>query len=176
MNTPKLPSQPGCERVEECIEICTGRTICVNEGGVQAWFRNPNREEVRKIEYDGCFDKSEGTYKADYIIGLKDVCDIVVELKGSHTNLGHALEQVIETIEVWRSSRYRYPRIAALIVYGTIWSRDALPRRRPKAISAIQSVQGDFRDHFKGKIRLLVHESGEQQFTFGDFLRKNDAV
>ena len=147
----------------------------VDEGGVQAWFRNPNRQEIRKIEFDGCFDKTEGTYKADYILGKKDTLDIVIELKGSHTNLGHALDQVADTIEVWKSSPLRYPRIAALIIYGTIWARDGLPRRRPKALSSVQSTLGDFRGRFKGKIRLLVCESGERQFMFRDFLRANDA-
>jgi hypothetical protein len=174
MTTQEPPSQLGCEWVEECIETCRCRSVNVDENGVQAWFRNQAQEEIRKIHYDGCYEEAEGTQKADFILGLPDVIDVVIELKGSHTNLGHAYEQIVDTIEAWRLSPIRYPRIAALIIYGTIWARDRLPRRRPKARSSAQTVLGDFRKHFHGKILLQIHESGEKQFTFNEFLRKND--
>ena len=175
MTIQKPPSQPGCEWVEECIETCTGKSVSVDENGVQALFRNPGQAEIRKIHYDGCFEIPEGVQAADFIVGLTGVIDVVVELKGSHSNLGHAYKQILDTLEAWRASPIRFPRVAALIVYGTIWARDKLPRRRPKARSSVQTVLGDFQNQFKGKLRLLVSESGERQFTFNDFLRKSDA-
>jgi hypothetical protein len=175
MTIPNPPSQPGCEWAEECIEICAGKSVCVDELGVQAWFRNPERVKIRKIHYDGCFNKSAGGYMADYILGLPETIDIVIELKGSHTNLRHAYIQVVSTLETWEAAPNRYRKVAALIVYGAIRTKDSLPRRKPKALSAVQAVEGDFKRKFKNRIRLLIHESGEKQFTFNDFLRKNDA-
>ena len=175
MTTPKPPSQPGCEWIEECIEECTATAIYVEEQGVAATLLNPRRRRVRKIHYDGCYNKTPGIYKADYILSLPGVADVIVELKGSHTNLKHALAQVISTLEVWRTDSNRSAKPAALIVYGAIRTRDHLPRRRPSANSSVQAVGSDFRKRFKGRILLLIHESGEKQFTFNDFLRKNDA-
>jgi hypothetical protein len=162
--------------VGDCIEMCSGPSVYVREKGVEATFRNSDERQVRKVHFDSCFNTAEGIYKADYIVGLKDEIDIVVELKGSHTNLPHAYRQVVDTLESWGRSPNRYPRMAALIVYGAIFTRDNLPRRKPKARSSVQAVEGDFRKQFQGRIRLLVYESGEKQFTFGEFLRKNDAI
>jgi hypothetical protein len=36
-------------------------------------------------------------------------------------------------------------------------------------------VIGDFKAEVQGKILLLIHEHGERQFNFNDFLRKSDA-
>lgn len=175
MKIPKPPSQPGCEWVEECVEVCAGPSVCVDERGVQAWFRNPGRASIRKIHYDGCYSKTAGVYKADYILGLPSLIDIIIELKGSHTNLRHAYQQVVNTLEMWETAPIRYGKLAALIVYGSIRTKDGLSRRKPKALSAVQAVEGDFKRKFARRIRLFVHESGERQFAFGDFLRKNDA-
>jgi hypothetical protein len=175
MTIPKPPSQPGCEWIEECIEECTANAIYVEERGVAATFLNPRRRRIRKIHYDGCYNKTPGDYKADYIVSLPGAVDVVVELKGSHTNLKHALVQVVSTLEAWRNDPHCSAKPAALIVYGAIRTRDRLPRRRPSANSSAQAVGSDFRKRFKGGILLLIHESGKKQFTFNDFLRKNDA-
>ena len=174
MNTPKPPSHPGCGWVDECVEMCSGPSVSADERGVQAWFRNPERTTIRKIHYDGCFEMAAGIYKADFIIGLPETIDIVIELKGSHTNLRHAYQQVVDTIDRWRANPMHYRRVAALIIYGKIRSKDKLARRRPKALSIVQAIEGDFKRKYEGRIRMLVHESGERQFTFNDFLRKND--
>lgn len=175
MTIQKTPSQFGCEWVEECIELCDVDPVFVDEYGVRATFLNPHRKKIRKIHYDGCYNKNVGVYKADYIVSLLGVLDVVVELKGSHTNLKHALKQVVSTLEDWQLDSKCAAKLAALIVYGAIQTRDELPRRRPKAISSVQAVQWDFRSIFKDKILLFVHESGEKQFKFSDFLRKRDA-
>jgi hypothetical protein len=175
MTTQKPPSQPGCEWVEECIELCTAASIYIEEQGVAATFLNPRRRRVRKVHYDGCYNKVAGIYKADYILSLPGVVDVVIELKGSHTNLKHALEQVVSTLEDWQVDPNCGARPAALIVYGAIQTRDGLPRRRPNANSSIQAVGADFRRRFKGRFILLVRESGSEQFRFNDFLRKSSA-
>jgi hypothetical protein len=174
MTKQKPPSQPGCQWVEDCIEVCDGPSVYLDENGVQAWFRNRDRARVRKIHYDGCYNKTEGAYRADYILGLPGLIDIVIELKGSHSNLRHAYQQVVGTLEIWQGDPKRFPKLAALIIYGSIRTKDDLPRRRPKARSSVQAVQSDFLKAFRGKIRLFVHESGEKQFKFADFLRKNE--
>jgi hypothetical protein len=175
MTIAKRPSQAGCHWVEDCIEMCKASTVCVDERGVQACFRNRDRTLIRKIHYDGCHNKAESGYQADYILGLPKVIDIVIELKGSHSNLRKAYEQVASTLESWALSPIRYPKSAGLIVYGAIRAKDSLPRRRPTARSNAQSVLADFNRRFKSRIRLSIHESGEKQFTFNEFLRKNDA-
>jgi hypothetical protein len=175
MTIPKPPSQPGCEWVEECIELCTGTSVYVEERGVAATFLNPRRRQVRKIHYDGCYNTVAGAYKADYILGIRGVIDVVVELKGSHTNLKYASKQVASTLGVWQGDPNRWGRLGALIVYGAIQTRDDLPRRRPKAFSSIQAVENDFRSKFKGRVLLFIHESGEKKFRFNDFLRKPNA-
>jgi hypothetical protein len=175
MTVPKPPSQSGCEWVEECIELCNATSIHVDERGVAATFLNPRRKQIRKIHYDACYNTEPGSLKADYILGIQGVVDIVIELKGSHTNLKHASEQVASTLDVWQRNPNRWGRLAALVVYGAVRTRDDLPRRRPKAFSSVQSVENDFRSRFKDRILLFIHESGEKKFRFSDFLRKNDA-
>jgi len=81
----------------------------------------------------------------------------------------------VNTLEDWQLDPKCAAKLAALIVYGAIQTRDELPRRRPKAISSVQAVHWDFRSIFKGRILLFVHESGEKQFKFNDFLRKPNA-
>ena|ERR1017187_5678344 len=174
MTIQKTPSQSGCKWVEECIELCDANPVFVDEYGVRATFLNPRRKQIRKIRYDGCYNKNAGV-QADFIVSLPGVVDIVVELKGSHTNLKHALKQVVNTLEDWLLDSKCAAKLAALIVYGAIQTRDELPRRRPKAISSVQAVQWDFRSIFKDRILLFVHESGEKQFRFNDFLRRRDA-
>jgi hypothetical protein len=175
MTAPKPPSQPECEWVEECIEVCDADPVFVEEKGVRATFLNPRRDQIRKIHYDGCYNKIAGICKADYIVCLPGVVDVVVELKGSHSNLKHALEQVASTLEDWTCDPKCSAKPVALIVYGAIQTRDDLPRRRPKANSSIQCMEGEFRSRFKGRFHLFVHESGEKKFRFSDFLRKHNA-
>jgi hypothetical protein len=172
----KPPSQPGCEWVEECIEVCDGPTVFVDDRGVRATFLNPRREKIRKITYDGCYRKDEPEKQADFILGVVGVIDIIVELKGSDTNLRGgrgAGTQVGYTLEVWRQNPQKAPKIAALIIYGRIEGRKKRPGRRPRANAAKESVELDFLR--RNKVLLLIHENGRKQFRFNDFIRKSDA-
>ena len=69
MSRQRPPSQPGCTWAEDCIEICTGRSVYVEDRGVHATFLNTQRKKIRKIHYDGCYFTGHGR-QADYIIGL----------------------------------------------------------------------------------------------------------
>jgi hypothetical protein len=172
----KPPSQPGCEWVEECIEICDGPSVFIEDRGVRATFLNPRRERVRKITYDGCYRKGEPEKQADFILGVVGVIDIIVELKGSDTNLRGgrgAGTQVGYTLEAWRKSPQKAPKIAALIIYGRIEGRKKRPGRRPRANAAKESVELDFLRRYK--VLLLIYENGQRQFRFNDFIRKRDA-
>jgi hypothetical protein len=162
---PKPPSQPGCAWVEECIEECVAPSVFVEEQGVRATFLNPRRRQVRKVHYDGCYAPLKAQ-QADYIIGLIGVIDVVVELKGSDTNIKGAADQVEETLRAWRQDPKRAPAIAALIVYGRIEGTKKLPGRVPRANAVISGVVARFLKH--GTF-LVIAENGAKQFAFTDF-------
>lgn len=162
---PKLPSQPGCLWVEECVEECIGLTTFVDEEGIRATFINPPRQRIRKIHYDGCY-APPGEKQADYIIGLIGSIDIVVELKSSDTNLKGAADQVGSTIDRWRLDTKRAPKIAGLIVYGRIEGPKKLPGRVPRAKAVISGIVARFLRH--GTL-VIIEETGTRQYSFRDF-------
>lgn len=171
MSTPKPPSQPGCDWVEECVEVCHGPSVYVEDRGIRATFLNPRREQIRKITYDNCYHTGQQEKQADYIVGLIGEIDIIVELKGSDTNLkgGRGADRQVEyTLEAWKQNTNRAPKIAALIIYGRIEGKKKRPGRRPRANAARESVELDF--FRRNKILLLVSENGRKQFRFKDFI------
>jgi hypothetical protein len=168
MSTPRPPSQPDCTWVEECIEVCTGEVVYVEDRGVRATFLNPRRWEVRKIHYDGCYATAPGR-RADFIVGVAPKIDVIVELEGSDTNVKDASLQVIETLEAWRRDQNSANTVAGLIVYGRIEAKKKLPGRIPRTVAVILGLRAEFlKVH---KVLLLIHENGERRFTFNDFLR-----
>ena len=120
MTIPKPPSQPGCEWIEECVEICDSASVFVEDHGVRATFRNPKREPIRKIHYYSCYNEIPDVAQADFIVGKTDVLDVIVELKSSDSNIKEAAVQIDHTLHFWRQNEGRYRIIAALIVYGSI--------------------------------------------------------
>jgi hypothetical protein len=172
MTTQRPPSQPGCAWIEDCIEICNGDSVYVEDRGVCATFVNRRHKQIRKIHYDGCYAARNGR-QSDFIVGLLGTIDVIVELKGSDTKLKDAAQQVESTLEVWKKDSTREAKIAALIVYGRIEGTKKLPGRFPRAAAVIFGLTAEFlKTH---RILLRIHENGERQFTFNDFLRKNDA-
>jgi len=168
MTIQKLPSQPGCEWVEECIESCNATSVYIEERGVRATFLNPHRKQIRKVHYDGCYNKTLGELKADYIVGMPGVVDVIIELKGS--DLKHASDQVRSTLETWRLSPIRFPKIACLIVFGRIEGKKKKAGRTPRMNSMKESLERAFLR--ANRTLLWVRESGSEQFRFNDFLRK----
>jgi hypothetical protein len=171
MTIPKPPSQPGCSWVEECIESCDAASVHVEEKGVGATFLNPRRKQIRKIHYDGCYNKTPSDLKADYIVGMQEVVDVIIELKGS--DLKHASAQVGSTLEAWKLNPIRFSKIVCLIVFGRIEGKRKKAGRTPRMNSLKESVEREFLR--TNRTLLWVRESGSEQFNFNDFLRKNDA-
>jgi hypothetical protein len=171
MTIPKPPSQPGSEWVEECIESCDATSVYVVERGVGATFLNPRRKQIRKIHYDGCYKKTPGVKQADYIVGMPDVVDVIVELKGS--DIKHASAQVVSTLEAWKLNPIRFRKIVCLIVFGRIEGKKKRAGRTPRMNSMRESVERAFLR--TNKTLLLVRESGAEQFKFNDFLKKTNA-
>lgn len=171
MTTQKPLSQPGCEWIEECIESCDASSVYVAEHGVSATFLNPRRKPIRKIHYDDCYNKSPNVLKADYIVGMPEVVDVIVELKGS--DLKHASAQVENTLETWQLNPIRFPKIVCLIIFGRIEGKKKKAGRTPRMNSLKESVEREFLR--RNKTLLWVRESGMEQFRFNDFLRKRDA-
>ena len=153
-----------------CIEICDADPIFVEEYGVRANFARPRARQVRKIEYDDCYDKDQNSWKADYIVGLVDVVDVIVELKGSDRR--HACLQVEATLEKWRRSQIRYPRIVCLIVYGRLEGKERKAGRIPKITSQNESLQLDF--FRRNNVLLWIRESSGRHYTFAELLGKSD--
>lgn len=166
MSTPKPPSQPGCAWAEECVEICTGRTVYAEDEGVRATFRNPKRQKIRKVHFDDCYSKAP-VLQADFIVGLIGRIDVIVELKGSDSNLKHAALQVENTLYAWRRDRKTERIVAGLIVYGRIEGKKKLPGRAPRAIAMISGLTAQFLK-VHGTL-LIIRENGQSQFTFDDF-------
>jgi hypothetical protein len=166
MNGQRSPSQHGCEWVEECIEMCTARSVYAEDKGVRATFTNPQRKPVRKIHYDDCFYTGRER-RADYILGLHDTIDVIVELKGTDANLKDAAQQVENTLDNWEKDPTRARLIAALIIYGRVEGRKKLPGRAPRTEAVISGLRAEFLK--RRRTVLLIHENGRKRFSFRDF-------
>jgi len=162
-------SHLGSTLVRECIETCDHDPVYVEENGVRANFANPRSRQIRKIEYDGCFNTDPTVLKADYIVGLPDVVDVIVELKGS--DLKHARDQVESTLGIWRSSPIRFPKIVCLIIYGRLEGKARKAGRIPKMTSSNESIELDFLR--RNKILLWIRESSAMHHRFTELLGKN---
>lgn len=139
---------------------------------MHATFLNTQRKKIRKIHYDGCYFTGHGR-QADYIIGLPGAIDVIVELKGSDANVKDAAAQVESTLDAWTQDAKSEKTIAALIIYGRIEGKKKLPGRVPRAAAVILGLTAEFLKT-NNKL-LLIHQNGEKQFTFNDFLRKANA-
>ena len=129
---------------------------------------NRQRKQVRKVHYDGCYFNGPEK-RADYILGLPDAIDVIVELKGTDASLKAAARQVESTLDNWEQDPKRAKRIAALIIYGRIEGKKKLPGRRPRVRAAMLGLAAEFLDRRNTVLR--IHENGQRKFTFGYFLR-----
>lgn len=122
---------------------------------------------MRKVHYDGCYAPADAQ-QADYIVSLIDNIDVIVELKGSDTNIKGAANQIEETLNTWKDDPKRAPSIAALIVYGRIVGKKKLPGRIPRTEAVISGIVARF---LKQGILLVIAENGTRQYSFSDFMR-----
>jgi hypothetical protein len=147
-------------RAEECVKYSNETSLHISEQGVGATFLNPRRKQLRKIRYDGCYNGTSRSRQADYIIGMAQVVDVIVELKGS--DLKRAVTQVEETLEAWEANLIRFPNIVCLIVYGHTF---------PRMNSRLGVIEREFL--LAHKTLLWVRESGSEKFKFNKLLGKN---
>ena len=170
MTIQRVSSKPGCHWLEPCIEVCGADPVYVAENAAEAYFENHRGHLIRKIYYDDCYCRDQTVLKADFILGLPNRIDVVIELKGA--DLGHAYAQVESTLARWRNDPNRYSTIACLIIHSrreaTLKRVGILPRWR----SQVGSAEARFLR--TNRTLLLIRESSIQRFRFDDFLRKND--
>jgi hypothetical protein len=160
MTRRKPRSEPEAADVEECIEYSNETSLHIHEKGVGASFLNPRRRQLRKIRYDGCYNRTTGRGQADYIVGFHRSVDVIVELKGS--DLKRALVQIEDTFEVWKEEPIRFPQIVCLIVFGHTF---------PRMSSRLGVIEREFL--LSHRTLLWVRESGSEKFKFGKLLGKN---
>jgi hypothetical protein len=159
----RKPRKPAAlPRDTECIKFSTESSLHVSEEGVGATFLNHRRKELRAIEYDGCYCRVANQGRADFIIGYDRAIDVILELKGS--DLKHATNQVVDTLERWRTDPIRYRQLVCLIVFG-----HAIPRMR----SNIGVMEREFLNRYR--TLLWVRESGSERFSFRQLAGRSDA-
>lgn len=171
MKTRKPRSMLGCAAVNPCIETCTENPVSVEENGVRASFSNPRARVIRRITYDNCYNRNPNELKADYILGVPDKLDVIVELKGS--DLKHACVQVESTLERWKAEPIRYARIVCLIVYGRLGGSQRKAGRIPRMNSSNGAKERDFL--YRNETLLLIRESSSKLFKFDKTLGSTDA-
>ncbi|MGD0097783.1 MAG: hypothetical protein ABSB60_14930 [Terracidiphilus sp.] len=153
MNRRKPRNQERAAREGECIEFSNQTSLPVEEEGICATFVNPHGRELRKIQYDKCYFRETEGGRADFIIGYDRDIDVILELKGS--DLKHALIQVTDTLERWKTDEIRYKQIVCLIVYGHTF---------PRARSNRGAMERDFLDWHHSL--LWIRQNGEERFNF----------
>jgi hypothetical protein len=145
----------------ECITYTDRSSVHVSERGVGATFLNARRKLVRQVRYDGCYKSAQGGRRADYIIGMQAVGDVILELKGS--DLDHAVSQVEATLAEWRADPIRFEPIACLVVLGS---------RVPRITTRSAVFEREF---FQGNRTLLwIRESGIEKYNFRKLLGKTN--
>jgi hypothetical protein len=98
--------------------------ISVEECGRKFIIHNPNQETVRKVKVDGCLI-NDHRKRCDYLfeIGRTCKCVIYLELKGS--DIGHAIEQLISTLELLKHLHENNIRVCVIVARR-------VPRAGPK--------------------------------------------
>jgi hypothetical protein len=170
MKTPKPRNKPGPAAASPCIQTCDENPVCIEENGVRASFANPRSRPVRRITYDNCYNKNPNELKADYILGVPEGLDVIVELKGS--DLKHAYLQVETTLDRWKGDPIRYAKIVCLIVYGRLEGARRKGGRIPRMNSSNGARERDFL--YRNETLLLIRESSARLFKFDKTLGTTD--
>jgi hypothetical protein len=127
----------------------TGRTVV---------FLNLERQPARRIRMDGCL-APEGAKAADYVLSLRAVIDVIVELKGK--NVDHAVMQIDASLDFWsRHSEH---------VSGQTISAFIVCKEYPRADRKFKRCQENLRK--RGGILKLTARNGEER-PFSDFVPK----
>jgi hypothetical protein len=144
---------PNLEQNNPCIEFSNDPSLHVNEKGIGATFVNRRRRELRKIKYDGCYCRIAREGRADFIVGIDRLIDVILELKGS--DLKHALVQIGDTLVRWREDEIHYPQTVCLIVFGHTF---------PRMSSKLGVLEREFLDAHN--TLLWIRESAAERFSF----------
>lgn len=115
---------------------------------------NPSREIYVVVQVDGCL--IQGDLAADWIVGKKEVGDVVIELKGR--DVDHAVNQIEATFQFWISRGYRQTRLAGLIVCS----------RYPAIDSTLQRAKNSFAKRYAAPLHVV---SRNLEFGFNALLQ-----
>jgi hypothetical protein len=139
---------------EGCIQTVYDSKPRVEENGRKAVFLNPGRVPIKKVQVDGCLI-ADNTLKADYIVSMPGVVDVIVELKGK--DIFHAKDQLVATLPFWKAYPPFSEKIAGLIICS----------RSPMSSSDLQVMKAKVK--IRHRITLIVDESGKKEYGFADF-------
>ena len=159
MTRQKPLNEPEDTRGEECIEFTNKTSLHIQEEGVGATFLNPRRRELRKVRYDGCYNRTNGRGQADFIVGFHRSVDVIVELKASDRK--RALIQIEDTLVAWEKDPIRFPQIVCLIVFGHTF---------PRMNSRLGVIEREFL--LSHRTLLWMRESGSEKFRFSNLQGK----
>jgi hypothetical protein len=139
---------------EDCIETVSDSKPKVEENGRKVVFLNPERTPVKKVKVDGCLITAN-VPKADYVVAMPGVIDVIVELKGK--DIYHAKDQILATLPFWQAHPPFSAKIAALIVCT----------KSPMSASELQVMKKKIR--IQHHLWLEVDENGRKEYQFTDF-------
>jgi len=139
---------------EHCIQTVCDSKPKVEENGRKAVFLNPQRAEVKKVKVDGCLIVGSGP-RADYIVSMPGVVDVIVELKGK--DIEHARDQIVATLPAWKAHPPFSAKVAGLIVCS----------RSPLSSSDLQVMKAKVSKNYG--MSLTVDESGNKEYEFRAF-------
>jgi hypothetical protein len=152
-----------------CLEWKSGSKITTpTESGKSASFNNPDGKKVLLVHADkrcrkgradceDCFFERDQKV-ADFIVCKPGLVDVIVELKGGKVIA--AVEQIEQTIPVWRAHERCSGKIGALIVSSQGISH-------PIMLTKLQKRQEQFE---KRGIRLIHVAAKSRTFDFASFV------
>ncbi len=136
--------------VSDCEEYTEDKKISVRSRNKSFCLNNPNCRQVRKIETDLCEVLREKV-RCDYIFDT--VCDpvaIYLEFKGK--DLDHAIEQIEESIQMWRQEHKNHNR------FGYIVCAKVAPTFSAKKGATEKRIQAKYDTTLRIKCDTWTHE------------------
>ena len=134
-----------------CFEELAGRRITVRANGRAATFLNPDQERIKKIDVD-CWLQPVTGLKSDFLLAKAETVDVIIELKGQ--DIDHALNQILATLEHWKTTKYCSPRFGGLVVFT----------RSPKRSATLDNLK--LKLLTKHKIWIEMGKSEVQEYEF----------
>jgi hypothetical protein len=137
---------------EKCTQATTDSIIKVSEKKSRhTTFLNQQREEYKKIAYDGCCKINETA--CDWLVVKNDVGTLAIELKGA--DIDHACVQIEKALDDVRKDSTLPQKLAGLIVCTRV----------PKIDTKLQRAKNRLAKNYKAP--LLVKEDA-RNLVFSD--------